>query len=248
MSIEALQSLGLSREEAQTYVSLLKLGGTNAIALARDVGVKRTSIYPLLKALTRKGFATVDFLGSRRVYAAQKPQKIVRHFEKKIESFEELIPQLPILEKIAPVSGLRFIETPEELKNFYFDILEEYKGKSYDIIGSSPDWESAIPNFLIHYRRERAKAKIKSRILLTAESKETTPRDPSLLRMIRYLPAKHTFKSTIDIYNDKILIVSPKLSSAAVVIGIPAMVDIFKSIFEIIWDSSLENRAKTWKE
>jgi hypothetical protein len=41
----------------------------------------------------------------------------------------------------------------------------------------------------------------------------------------------------MDVFDDKILIISPDLTSLAIVIAIPAMVDIFKSMFEIIWDS-----------
>ena len=51
------------------------------------------------------------------------------------------------------------------------------------------------------------------------------------------MPERFKFKSTIDIYADKVLIVSPELSSLAVVIAIPAMVDVFKSAFEMIWEA-----------
>ena len=42
----------------------------------------------------------------------------------------------------------------------------------------------------------------------------------------------------MNIFNDKILIISPHITSLAVVIAVPVMVDIFKSMFEIIWEST----------
>jgi len=58
------------------------------------------------------------------------------------------------------------------------------------------------------------------------------------LRDYKYLDKKYSFKSTIDIYNDKILIVSSELSALAVVVALPPMVDVFKAIFEALWDST----------
>jgi len=48
---------------------------------------------------------------------------------------------------------------------------------------------------------------------------------------------RNEFKSTLNIFKDKVLIINPESSSLAVVIAVPAMVDIFRSMFEIIWDS-----------
>lgn len=231
--------LGLSEQEANAYMSLLRLGGSLASIVAKDMGVKRTTVYPILQTLTQKGFATIYFRKNKRFYYAVKPHKISGLFEKKLEAFNSFIPFLETLEKKEiQTMGLRFIETKEELENFYDDILEEYKNKEYHIIGSAPAWESIDAKYFVQFRKSRAKNKIHTKLLLSADSQNTNPLAPDLLREFKYLSEKYKFKSTIDIYADQILIVSPELSSLAVVIAIPAMVDIFKSIFEIIWDTT----------
>ena len=106
------------------------------------------------------------------------------------------------------------------------------------IIGNTNAWQAVCKEFADDYREKRAKYKIKTKLLLSADSEKINPRDKSLLREFKYLPAKYKFKSTIDIFNDKILIVSPDLSALAVVIAIPAMVDIFISIFDIMWEQN----------
>ena len=165
-------------------------------------------------------------------------QRVADYFEKKLDAFNNLVPMLESVEKKKlQITGLRFIETLHELKKFYNDVLDEYKNKEYFIIGSAPGWEGLDPEWFTQFRKKRGHANIKTRLLLSAESAKINPEDPKLLRIWKYLPAKHKFKSTIDIFKDKILIVSPELSSLAVVVAIPAMVDVFKSVFEIIWDS-----------
>ncbi len=56
------------------------------------------------------------------------------------------------------------------------------------------------------------------------------------LRTVKYLPQKYVFKSTLDIFDDQVLVVSPELTSLAVVISVPVMMDVFKNVFEMMWD------------
>jgi sugar-specific transcriptional regulator TrmB len=237
-NIEALKNIGLSETESLVYLSLLELGASRASFVAKDTGLKRTTVYPILKALTSKGFVSLFYKNNERLYLAQRPQKLSRYFEKKLEIFNNIIPTLEAMDKKqAKAVGLRFIETKEELEKFYTDVLISYQNKTYYIIGSAPAWEGIDSNFFIQFRKDRAKANIKTKLLLSAESLEVNPQDPGLLRDVKFLPKQHIFKSTIDIYSDQILIVSPELSSLAVVIAIPAMVDVFISIFKILWDT-----------
>ena len=235
---ESLISLGLSVQEADVYIALLKQGGASASVLARDIGMKRTTAYAILKNLTEKGFSSVYFRSGKRVYHAQKPHKIASLVEQKLQSFNEAIPFFESMDRAQTQKlGLRFIESKNELEKFYDEILIDYKNKEYRIIGSTPAWESIDPRYFVKFRENRAKANIHTKLLLTAESKKDSPTDKDLLRQVRFLPKERAFKSTLDIFDDKVLIVSPDLASLAVIVAVPAMVDIFKSIFEMLWES-----------
>lgn len=238
MSINStLRELGLPEQESNIYLTLLKIGGTTASTIARSANVKRTTVYAILHSLAQKGFVTMYYKKSRQLYYAEKPNRIKNYFEKKLKSFESLIPSLEALDKTKiQMSGLRFIETLPELKRFYTDILEQYRNKNYYIIGSAGAWENLEPEFFIQFRKDRAKANIRTKLLISNYLPEYSPTDPKLLREVRFLPKKYKFKSTIDIYKDKILIVSPELTSLAVVIEVPAMTDVFKAMFEMLWE------------
>jgi len=231
-----LIELGLNEHEAGVYLELLKIGGSIASVVAKNIGLKRTTVYAILKSLAEKGFVTTYYRKSKQFFYAEKPQKVANYFEKKLDAFNSLVPMLESMKKKKlQTGGLRFIETLSELKRFYEDVLVEYK--NYYIIGNSNAWQGIDPNFFQDFRNRRAKERIGTKLLLTADSKETNPTQEKFLREFKYLPAKYKFKSTIDIFKDKILIVSPELSSLAVVIAVPAMVDVFRSVFEMLWDS-----------
>ncbi len=232
-----LKNLGLTDPETTVYLSLLKLGNAEAGIVAKDTGIKRTTMYDILSSLTKKGFATVYFKKNKRTFYPQKPQRIISLFEKKLEAFQNIVPQLQMFDKKQTQAlGLRLIQTKAELEQFYLGVLSEYKNGTYCDIGNAVAWEVLAPDFFHAFRKDRAKHNIHTRLLLTHDSQPYNPTEASLLRSYRYLPDTLHFNSMIDIFPDKILIVNPYLATLGVVIAIPAMVDIFQSIFDFLWE------------
>lgn len=233
----SLRDLGLSKQESQMYLALLASGGLPASAIAKEVGIRRTTAYAILKKLAEQGFVSVYVRKGRQIFAAEKPTQVAGYFEKKLSSFAKAIPFLETLDKKQlQTSGLRFIESLDELKRFYAGILREYRHKSYVIMGNTHTWDKLDPDFFSEFRKDRAAAGIRTKLLLTDDSRNVSPKDGQLLREVRFLPKNYSFKSIFDIFDDKILIVSPDQSSLAIVIAVPAMVDIFRSTFQLIWD------------
>lgn len=242
--VSALTGLGLSSHEAACYASLLKLGASPASRVATETGLQRTTVYPILRGLAERGIVNIYEKRGKRLYQAQNPDRVLGYYERKLKTFEESIPMLRALsEKSSDVVGLRFLETKKELEAFYRDVLEEYskkpkKDRMYRILGSAPDWENINAEFFKWYRGVRAKAIIHTRLLLSEASRDINPTDPGLLRSCKFLPQKYSFKSTIDIFDDKIIVINPNPASLAVIIEVPTMVDIFKAVFDVLWDTT----------
>ncbi len=237
--LDILKDLGLSEQEIDLYVGLLKTGGCSATSLASEVNIKRTTVYPILERLISQGIVTVYEQGGKKLFYPVKPQQLGTLFERKIKSFNKIIPYLEGLAKTdKSIYGVRFIKSKDELKLFYDEILSEYKNKEYYIIGSASTWLNTDRDFFLDFRKKRAENSTRVKLLLSGDSMgEEGQNDTSLLREYKYMPEKYKFKSTIDIYNDKIVIVGPEVDALCVVIAIPPMVDVFRSIFEILWES-----------
>ena len=229
----------MSDPEILVYSGLLKMGVVGAAELATEVGLKRTTVYPILENLMEKGLASSYRKNSKTYFNPLTPSKLVSFYENKLESLVGLVPYLEKLQ-MAPSKpyGVRFIETKRELEAFYGEILEEYKDRGYYIIGNANAFINLDPDFILNFRKKRATKNIKTKLLLSADSKLAAGQDDSsLLREFKYLPEKYQFKSTIDIYDDKILIIGPEVKSLAVVIAVPPMVDVFRSVFEVLWEN-----------
>ena len=161
MKTDALVNLGLSEIEAKLYLALLGLGGSRASAVARTTGIKRTTVYAILKNLANQGFVTMYLRGSTQLYYAERPNRIKNTLNKKMAAFTDLIPQLEAMTKTqGAVAGLRSIESLSELKHFYENVLTDYARQSYCIIGNRFSWQDLDQEFFTRFRRLRAKANI----------------------------------------------------------------------------------------
>lgn len=234
-----LRDIGLSNPEIAAYSGLLKIGESGATELAKEINAKRTTIYPILENLVEKGVVNSYKRGSKTYFTALTPAKLLSWYERKLESLTGLVPMLEKLQGTqSKAYGVRFIQTKRELSAFYNDIVDDYRGRSYYIIGNANAFINLDPDFILKFRKKRAQRNIHTKLILSHDSKSAIGQDdPNLIREFKYLPEKFKFKSTIDIYDDKILIVGPEIKALAVEIAIPPMVDVFRSVFEVLWEN-----------
>ena len=71
---ELLQSIGLHKNEANLYLTALKLGASSAIQLGQKTGVTRQMIYELLPSLITKGLIKQIEIGNKKLYQALSPE------------------------------------------------------------------------------------------------------------------------------------------------------------------------------
>ena len=181
----------------------------------------------------------------KRVYAAQRPEWLARAFGRKLAHFESLIPALPASGKGSDGQfGIRYLEGKREIISFYESTLDEYTAKPkkdrwYRVISAQRTWEEIDPNFFVKFRYERGGRGIRTKLLLTAESRATNPTGEKLLRECKFLPEGYVFQDSIDIHADKVLVMSHE-NPIAVVITVPALVAAFSAIFDILWGLASE--------
>jgi sugar-specific transcriptional regulator TrmB len=53
---EALLSFGFDEKEAKIYLAGLEIGSGSVLGMARRTGLARTTIYPIIENLCRRGF------------------------------------------------------------------------------------------------------------------------------------------------------------------------------------------------
>lgn len=130
--------------------------------------------------------------------------------------------------------GVGFLNTPDQLKQFYLDGLKKYE--QWRALASIEDWLPVDQYFLQHFRIKLDENGIDTRIIFKKSGLQYEPGNLKN-RHIKIIPDSYTFRSSIDILNDKILIMNPHLSVLGIVIEGEAMVDVFIDMFDLLWDT-----------
>ncbi len=134
--------------------------------------------------------------------------------------------------------GISVLNTKKELEIFYTTNASKYK--IWRALASIEDWLPVDPEFLQSFRKQLSDNGVDTRVIFKAPGLEY---EKALLphRSIKVVPDSYTFRSSVDILDDKILIMNPHQTVLGVVIESAALVDVFIDMFDMLW-SQLPDR------
>jgi len=87
-----LEGLGLSKNEAKAYLTLLRLGKANSAELARESGIHRINAYDVLNSLISKGMVSYVSEAGMRYFRPESPEKLMEFLSSKVASLEKALP------------------------------------------------------------------------------------------------------------------------------------------------------------
>lgn len=251
-----LNKIGLNRKEAQVYLSLLELGSQPASVIGKKSGINRSTTYLVLESLIKQGYVNQHVRADVKYFTAADPKTIVQDLnrkEKEMEEhkkeFEDLMPEFYSL--INPLSikpKVKFYEGEEGIKRAMEDTLTATE--PIRAWGAYDSWMNSSKNlqgFIHDYAKLRIeKFKIPVRVLIEDTktvrdffNKEypTLSKRKDLLIEARWMPKDIIkFKNEINIYNDKVSIVSlAKNELLGVVFESHEIAKTHKAIFDMAW-------------
>lgn len=249
---DLLNQLNFSEKEANVYLALLELGSAKAKEISRKTGLNRTTIYDICEALLQKGVISKYKKGASMFFNALDPKYLITYLDrekeensKKIEKqkrrINELLPQLISLQDISSAKPkIQFFEGEKGMREAYEDTLT-----SKEIILAYANVETmheGLPNFFPEYYARRAKNKIFIRAIIPRNeaSIERSKNNQQEMRDTRFLPEEMTFSPEVNIYNNKILIVSWK-EKMAILIESKELTDLQRITFDLLWDTLPKN-------
>lgn len=214
MEIDTLIDIGLSREEAKIYLTLLENGQATASTLATKSQIKRTYIYALCQNMVKKGLITLSKKGKKTTFVPQSPQNLLSISEEKRArtakahaQLEQSLPSLSVRYKAIEAKPIvQIFEGVEGLKKIYNDTLKV--GKEISAVVETSEMDPALRSWLKeHYIHERAKAKIHAKVILASGklSSEYQSRNQKAYRTVIEVPSsKYPIKHEVDVYGDKV--------------------------------------------
>jgi len=232
----ALQELGLTSNEAEVYLTLLRSASISVNEIAEKSGLHRQVCYDALERLLEKGFVTFLVENNKKYFQALSPDRIVDYLEKKKESFQQILPDLKEITllpkeqtKIEVVKGKNVIRI---ILRDVIKCLQENKGEllMWGVDESKFLEEDKIA--IEQYLRDLQRYKLKERLLAREGAKVFFSGMNSSYRLVN----KEYFNpNPVYIYSGKVVQVIWGEPLHAIIISNSEIYDSYKKHFELLW-------------
>ena len=237
----ALIGFGLNESEAKVYVTSLELGPTSILSISKKAGIRRTTVYEIIKSLTSKGLMITELKGFKTFYCATHPQNLISIFENKKESLEIIVPELTSIYKSqGSENSIKTFESLDSIKTLYQEMLNNYKSGDFCyIIGNNDKFFALDSKFFKKYIEDRAKLDIDVRIIVddSESSRERKKFARNLNSQVRILPKDTNIPANFTVTNHVFLTQTLENNISASTISNKDIIDLQKNLFLTIWNS-----------
>ena len=234
-----LSDFGLNEKESTVYLACLALGQTGVTQIGQESGVQRTYVYGVLGKLIDKGLVSeIETKGVSR-YSAVEPDNFYTSQLEKIKRFESALPIFHTIQKRSKTRPkVQFFEGEKGIISAMNDSLRIPKGSEILSYSSGEGINMPSNEFQIEYIKRRIEQNISVRAIApdTQNTRFYTDKDPQQLRQTRLVaPELFPFTNEINIYRNKVAIISLEDELVAVVIESESIANGQKAIFELAW-------------
>lgn len=247
---ETLKQLGLGEKEIRVYTTLLQYGKITPAALAKIVGLNRSTVYSVAKELVEKGIIAED-LGGTNLYLVAKPASelitLIKKDELELENKKRLVQ--------TAVSELKPLQKQESYAVPKIIFIEEKEIEAH-LYRQTSIWAESIRQrdrtwwgfqdhtFVEHYEKwidwswESGVQKGISLKLLSNEEEKQVKKKKFLPRMIRFWEQSKRFTASTWICGDfVIMLVTVKHPHYLVEIHDAVLAHNLREIFKGIWNT-----------
>jgi HTH-type transcriptional regulator, sugar sensing transcriptional regulator len=250
MDLDTLTSVGLTKGEANVYLTLLKLGNTTSGKIIKESLVSRSKVYDVLERLKQKGLVTEMIKQNIRFFEAADPERIINYLELKKQDIEsKIVSSKEIVSDLNKLKSLQLERQDakvytgvEGLKTVYNEILNDLnQGDEYLAfgIGANEIKNNAISLFIKKFHLRRADKKVNARIIMHPDTKKEM-QSFSKLKYYQYRYTDVMFPTNIAIWKDNVLTLIWNDKPLAFVIKSKQVAEKYTTYFNYIWKSSFK--------
>jgi len=244
MKIEnTLEEIGLTRNEAILYLTLLKLGTTKTGPLIKESKLHSSKVYDGLERLQEKGLVSYIIESNVKHFTAVEPKRLLDFLEekkRKIESqkneIKNIIPYLENQQKIEDTKAeiFRGWNGMETVYRMLRDTLK--KGDMNYVFGASRgEDEEKVKDFFEKHLSLMAKKGIKQRIIYNESARGNIPENQKHPQLFQVRHLEHTTPAEINIWKDTIMIVVLSKNPTIIFINDKKVAESFKQYFDVMW-------------
>ena len=247
--IKVITSLGLNKKEAKVYLACTKKGTSVVSEIAQIAKINRVTCYDILEKLKQKGLVSFFNKDKTKYFSSIKPETLLEEFEKRTNDLRTAIPKFKSLTGEIQHPRVRYFEGIDGIKLIYADTLTS----KTEILNfsNSEEIRKQWPNYDEEYVSKRKSKKIFLKGICPKDKlgELVQSEDQKYFREMRLIPTeKFNFTNEINIYDDKVAIISFKNELIGMIIESTEIANSQRAIFKMCWDfANSFSEAKTAK-
>lgn len=236
-----LAKIGLSVNEAEIYLTLLRLGPMSAYEIAKKTGIYRPHVYDKLDTLARKSLASYVQKGKKKIFSAAPPSKIMDYLKEQENDVKQDIKLLS--DNMQNLTALYSLPK-EDTRVQVFTGVEGLKLRIDDTYLSTPaggdilifglddsKYNEALPVFLPQHFKRLKEKRIRERVI-TQKKKFMFNNG---VTSYRFLDTKQINPTNTIIYGGKVSIVIWGTPITSIIIENKKLADTYREHFEFLW-------------
>lgn len=241
-----LEHLGLSHQEASTYIALLNMGKGTILDIAKRTGISRSTLYSIIDSLIEKQFISESVQGKRKIFVAEHPERIQHVFKEHLRQFNSLLPELISLANVSTKKpNIEYLEGIAGVKQAFLDCTESESRKIIAFVGIDHllSRSRALESFWYgEFRKRKEKNEIFSQLILpdTKEGKAFKAKDAENFRESRFVPeSTYNFPAEILVYDNTVVFFSYNTKEEfALKVTSEPIAETVKMVFKMTWNLS----------
>jgi len=236
----------LSEKEKRVLAGLYELSRATVWELAKEIGINRTTLYPILEKLLTRGLVSKLSIEGRTIYEPipydDFKKWILREKKKAEVASGDLLDWIEAQKKNrapALLSQFKYFEGHDGVEALYADSWRENKSKMiYCITDVKAAYETMGDFFNNEYFPDRISHGVRAKVLAqeSIAGREDLKRSRELMREVKFIDVFADLGIEIDIYDDKVSIVAyDKKLPSGVLIKNAKIAEAMRKIFEYLW-------------
>lgn len=248
MSLETtLADLGLAKNKGAVYLGLLSLGTGSAEEVGKRAQLPRTTAHEILQQLVGLGVVSLTLKGRKRMYNAERPEKLKKILEDKERSLAKILPELTALLNTSGTKPvIRFYEGVSGVKNVLEDTLTVSNKVLCGILSMEDLYKIPGKEYMDDYIERRVAAGIRLKVIRSVrkEVEETWPFSAAEQRELHYAPEDMIFPMTMYLYDNKVGIISTERENFGLLIESADLFLTLKNFWEVLWQVTRVGKKK----
>lgn len=238
----ALVAFGFDKKEACIYLAGLERVSASVLDIARRTGYARTTIYPIIENLRRRGYFRLRKMQGRTHYVAERPEMFLQTLEERQRTFTAILPLLAALHGTArEKTGVSMYEGTDGFKQFWRRIFTSGV-KEYCLLTTGIQLLDYVkePYIVKRIIAERVKRGIASRQLIpkNRETQKFVAKDAKELRTSRFLPASVALPATVLLFGDEAAFITTRKENSVILVASGDIADTLRTMFELLWTTA----------